>query len=206
MSDEATKTFDEKISKLGDELAGLTLKEAVDLGDYMKETYGIEAAAGGAVMMAGPGGGDDAGGAAEKTSFDVVIWVSRKPRRSQKKLAARSRRASRRTKQRTSSPSSKRPAPRSNSPDAFPLLSVERSEGYKTFRSLRRDAEQPFGSGAWFGAKARWDTVSVKVRSAIAPGILFGYRSVGGDSSRSRTRWLVLLEGRLGELASTDLC
>ena len=73
MSDEATKTFDEKISKLGDELAGLTLKEAVDLGDYMKETYGIEAAAGGAVMMAGPGGGDDAGGAAEKTSFDVVI-------------------------------------------------------------------------------------------------------------------------------------
>ena len=73
MSDEATKTFDEKISKLGDELAGLTLKEAVDLGDYMKETYGIEAAAGGAVMMAGPGGGDDAGGAAEKSSFDVVI-------------------------------------------------------------------------------------------------------------------------------------
>ena len=61
MSDEATKTFDAKISKLGDELSGLTLKEAVDLGDYMKDTYGIEAAAGGAVMMAA-GGGDDAGG------------------------------------------------------------------------------------------------------------------------------------------------
>lgn len=73
MSDEATKTFDEKISKLGDELAGLTLKEAVDLGDYMKETYGIEAAAGGAVMMAAAGGGDEGGGPAEKTSFDVVI-------------------------------------------------------------------------------------------------------------------------------------
>tara|TARA_R110002073_G_scaffold118918_3_gene258949 strand:+ start:38399 stop:38803 length:405 start_codon:yes stop_codon:yes gene_type:complete len=72
MSDEATKTFDAKISKLGDELSGLTLKEAVDLGDYMKETYGIEAAAGGAVMMAA-GGGDDAGGAAEQTSFDVII-------------------------------------------------------------------------------------------------------------------------------------
>jgi large subunit ribosomal protein L7/L12 len=72
MSDEATKTFDAKISKLGDELSGLTLKEAVDLGDYMKETYGIEAAAGGAVMMAA-GGGDDAGGAAEQTSFDVLI-------------------------------------------------------------------------------------------------------------------------------------
>ncbi len=73
MSDEATKTFDEKITKLGDELAGLTLKEAVDLGDYMKETYGIEAAAGGAVMMAGPAGGDEGGAAAEKSSFDVVL-------------------------------------------------------------------------------------------------------------------------------------
>lgn len=73
MSDEATKTFDEKISKLGDELAGLTLKEAVDLGDYMKETYGIEAAAGGGVVMAAAAGGDEGGAAAEKTSFDVVL-------------------------------------------------------------------------------------------------------------------------------------
>jgi large subunit ribosomal protein L7/L12 len=72
MSDEATKTFDAKISKLGDELAGLTLKEAVDLGDYMKDTYGIEAAAGGAVMMAGPSDGGDAG-PAEQTSFNVLI-------------------------------------------------------------------------------------------------------------------------------------
>ncbi|MEM7516629.1 MAG: 50S ribosomal protein L7/L12 [Planctomycetota bacterium] len=68
------KEFDAKIKDLGDQLAGLTLKEAVDLGDYMKDTYGIEAAAGGAVMMAGPAGGD--GGAAaeeEKTEFDVVL-------------------------------------------------------------------------------------------------------------------------------------
>ncbi len=74
MSEEATKTFDEKITKLGDELAGLTLKEAVDLGDYMKETYGIEAAAGGAVMVAGPGGGGDGGAAEEEqTEFDVIL-------------------------------------------------------------------------------------------------------------------------------------
>ncbi len=78
MADEATataeaKTFDAKISKLGDELAGLTLKEAVDLGDYMKETYGIEAAAGGAVMMAGPGGGGEAAAEEEKTSFNVIL-------------------------------------------------------------------------------------------------------------------------------------
>jgi len=72
MSDEATKTFDAKITKLGDELSGLTLKEAVDLGDYMKDTYGIEAAAGGGVVMAAAA---DGGGAAaeEQTAFNVII-------------------------------------------------------------------------------------------------------------------------------------
>jgi large subunit ribosomal protein L7/L12 len=72
MSDEATKTFDAKISKLGDEMAGLTLKEAVDLADYMKDTYGIEPAAAGAVMMAGGGGGDGAA-EEEQTEFDVIL-------------------------------------------------------------------------------------------------------------------------------------
>lgn len=74
MSEEAaaTKEFDAKITKLGDELAGLTLKEAVDLGDYMKETYGIEPAAGGGVVMAAaPAGGGEA--AEEKTSFNVIL-------------------------------------------------------------------------------------------------------------------------------------
>ena len=75
MSDEAAtaKEFDAKIKDLGDQLAGLTLKEAVDLGDYMKDTYGIEPAAGGAVMMAGGGGGDEGGEAAEQTEFDVIL-------------------------------------------------------------------------------------------------------------------------------------
>ncbi len=71
MSEEATKEFEAKIKDLGDQLAGLTLKEAVDLGDYMKDAYGIEAAAGGAVMMAA--GGDADGGEEEKTSFDVIL-------------------------------------------------------------------------------------------------------------------------------------
>jgi large subunit ribosomal protein L7/L12 len=74
MSEEATeaKTFDAKITKMGDEIAGLTLKEAVDLADYMKDTYGIEPAAGGAVMMAG-GGDDGADEEAEQTEFDVIL-------------------------------------------------------------------------------------------------------------------------------------
>ncbi len=69
----ATKTFEGKITDLGDKIAGLTLKEAVDLADYMKEKYGIEPAAGGAVMMAGPGGGGAAAEVEEKTEFDVVL-------------------------------------------------------------------------------------------------------------------------------------
>jgi large subunit ribosomal protein L7/L12 len=73
MSEEtAVKEFDAKLTKIGDEIAGLTLKEAVDLADYMKDAYNIEPAAGGAVMMAGPGGGDD-GGADEQTEFDVIL-------------------------------------------------------------------------------------------------------------------------------------
>ena len=45
------------IKELGDKLSGLTLKQAVELKNYLKEAYGIEPAAGGAVVMAGGGGG-----------------------------------------------------------------------------------------------------------------------------------------------------
>ena len=60
------------VQELGDSLAGLTLKDAVELGKYMKETYGIEPAAAGAVMMAGPAGAA-APKAEEKTTFDVIL-------------------------------------------------------------------------------------------------------------------------------------
>ena len=43
--------------KLGDQIAGLTLVEAKELSDYLKDEHGIEAAAGGAVVMTGGGGG-----------------------------------------------------------------------------------------------------------------------------------------------------
>jgi len=63
------------IKELGDKLAGLTLKEAVELKNYLKDAYGIEPAAGGAVMMApGPGAGAEAASAEEQqTEFDVVL-------------------------------------------------------------------------------------------------------------------------------------
>jgi large subunit ribosomal protein L7/L12 len=77
MTEEATteaveaKEFDAAIKELGDKIAALTLKEAVDLKDYLKEAYSIEPAAGGAVMMAGPAA--DAEEAEEQTAFDVVL-------------------------------------------------------------------------------------------------------------------------------------
>lgn len=58
------------INELGDKLAGLSLKEAVELGKYLKDTYGIEAAAGGG-MMAAPAA--PSAPAEEKTQFDVTL-------------------------------------------------------------------------------------------------------------------------------------
>jgi large subunit ribosomal protein L7/L12 len=71
----ATMEFADTTKKLGDQIMGLTLKEAKELSDYLKEIHGIEPAAGGAVMVAGPagGGGGGAEAPAAKTEFDVVL-------------------------------------------------------------------------------------------------------------------------------------
>jgi len=68
---EEAKTYDASIAAIGDSIAALTLKDAVDLAGYMKDTYGIEPAAGGAVVMAS-GGGDDIA-SEEQTEFDVML-------------------------------------------------------------------------------------------------------------------------------------
>jgi len=62
MSDE-TKEFSSEIKELGDKIVGLTLLQAKELADYLKDVHGIEPAAG--------GGGEAA--AEEKTSFDVIL-------------------------------------------------------------------------------------------------------------------------------------
>jgi len=60
--------------KLGDEIVGLTLKQAKELSDYLKDVHGIEPAAGGGVVMAMPGGGGGGGEPAEvQTEFSVVL-------------------------------------------------------------------------------------------------------------------------------------
>jgi large subunit ribosomal protein L7/L12 len=73
MSEAAVMEFSAATKKLGDEIVKLTLKEAKELSDYLKDVHGIEPAAGGAVMMAGPVTGGPAEAAAEKTEFDVVM-------------------------------------------------------------------------------------------------------------------------------------
>src|SRR2546428_511086 len=71
--DEVMAEVTADLKTIGDQLAGLTLKQAVDLAAYLKEAHGIEAAAGGAVMMAAPGGAAPAEKPEEKTTFDVVL-------------------------------------------------------------------------------------------------------------------------------------
>jgi large subunit ribosomal protein L7/L12 len=67
--------FSAATKKLGDDIVKLTLKEAKELSDYLKDVHGIEPAAGGAVMMAPSGDGGGGGGAAkeEQTEFTVVL-------------------------------------------------------------------------------------------------------------------------------------
>ncbi len=62
------------LKKLAEEIVNLTLLQAQELKQILKDEYGIEPAAGGAVMVAGPAAGGDAAPAVEeKTEFDVVL-------------------------------------------------------------------------------------------------------------------------------------
>ncbi len=70
---EGSKKWGSDIKKLGDAIVALTLMQAKELGDYLKEVHGIEPAAGGAIMMAGPAAQGPAEEKEEKTSFDVIL-------------------------------------------------------------------------------------------------------------------------------------
>ncbi|TWT46612.1 50S ribosomal protein L7/L12 [Botrimarina hoheduenensis] len=66
--------YSDTTKSMGDKIVGLTLKEAKELSDYLKDVHGIEPASGGGMMMVA-GGGDAAGAAVaeEQTEFDVVL-------------------------------------------------------------------------------------------------------------------------------------
>lgn len=74
MSDtSATIEFSPETKEMGDKIANLTLKQAKELSDYLKEVYHIEPATGGGVIMAAAPAGEDGGAAAEQTEFDVML-------------------------------------------------------------------------------------------------------------------------------------
>ena len=66
----SSREWSKEVQSLGDKIVDLKLMQAKELGDYLKEVYGIEPA-GGAVMMAGPVAESEA--VEEKTTFDVIL-------------------------------------------------------------------------------------------------------------------------------------
>ena len=66
------------LKKLAEDISKLSLVDAVELKNILKDEYGIEPAAGGAVMVAGAaaggsGGSDGADGGDEKSEFNVIL-------------------------------------------------------------------------------------------------------------------------------------
>ena len=61
------------VAELGDRLAKLTIAEAVELKNYLKDKYQIEPAAGAPMMMSGGPAAAAAAPVAEPTEFNVVL-------------------------------------------------------------------------------------------------------------------------------------
>ena len=66
------------LKKIAEDISKLSLVDAVELKNILKDEYGIEPAAGGAVMVAGAAAGgagsaDSAAGGDEKTEFNVIL-------------------------------------------------------------------------------------------------------------------------------------
>src|SRR5215470_14955406 len=75
MTEAGTREWSSEIKDIGDKIMTLTLLKAQELGDYLKDVYGVEAAAA-PVMAAGPavaGGSAAPAAEAEKEYFTVVL-------------------------------------------------------------------------------------------------------------------------------------
>jgi large subunit ribosomal protein L7/L12 len=76
MSEASAREWSSEIKDIGDKIMTLTLFKAQELGDYLKDVYGVEAAAA-PMMMAGPAAGAAAPAAeVEKDEFTVVLTGS----------------------------------------------------------------------------------------------------------------------------------
>lgn len=61
------------LKALAESLVGLTIKEANELANILKDDYGIEPAASAVAVVAPTGGGGGEAAPAEKTEFDVIL-------------------------------------------------------------------------------------------------------------------------------------
>lgn len=61
------------LKAIADQLVNLTVKEVSELGDILKEEYGIEPAAAAVAVAAGPAAGGGGEAAEEKSEFDVML-------------------------------------------------------------------------------------------------------------------------------------
>jgi large subunit ribosomal protein L7/L12 len=73
MSDAAVAEYSADTKSLGDKIVGLTLKQAKELSDYLKDVHGIEPAAGGGGGMMMMAAGPAAPVAEEQTEFNVML-------------------------------------------------------------------------------------------------------------------------------------
>ena len=64
-------TYTPAIKDIGDKIVALSLLQAKELSDYLKNVYGLEAAAAASVAMAPAAAAGEA--PAEKTEFDVIL-------------------------------------------------------------------------------------------------------------------------------------
>ena len=73
-AEEPAKEFSPEITKLAEQLVSLTVKDAQNLVDCLKEVHGIEPAGGAIALAAAPAAGDGGEAAAEEqTEFTVVL-------------------------------------------------------------------------------------------------------------------------------------
>jgi large subunit ribosomal protein L7/L12 len=70
---EAARNWNADIKGIGDKIVALTLLQAKELGDYLKEVHGLEAAAGGVMMAAPAAGAAGAAAVEEPTAFNVIL-------------------------------------------------------------------------------------------------------------------------------------
>ncbi len=75
MSEASEREWSSEVKDIGDRIMALTLLKAQELGDYLKDVYGVEAAAA-SVVAAGPvaaAGAASPAAEAEKEEFTVVL-------------------------------------------------------------------------------------------------------------------------------------